>query len=154
MKNTVLICVLAALPTLVSAQGQEMISCSNQDGNSIVLELWSPSSFGENLHCLNADFMAGAEICSPDGGWGLNGDDDWQTLVSVTNEWKAAYKHRSSKVTAISGPKAVIFNAQLGEGLGNNLSYAWKFRLDRRNSSGTWYTGDGLQITYSCDVQN
>ena len=90
--------------------------------------------------------------CAPNGGWGLSSSKTGAELIGVTSDWKTAHKHQAGKLTAIAGPKAVRFNAQRGIGVGNNLSYEWKFSIDRKTGEAIWYSADGSKTTYTCDV--
>ena len=145
----------AFLPCAAQAQtAVERIICSGEAGDTVALELWAPSQFDEPLHCIQASYLGDAVACAPNGGWGLNGSDAPPTLVEITSDWKTAHTHASSKVTAIAGPKAVRFNAQHGVGIGSNLSYEWKFTLDRRTGQATWFTNKGDRFVYTCAAQS
>ncbi|UWQ13270.1 hypothetical protein K3556_09885 [Aliiroseovarius sp. M344] len=153
MKQMILAGVMAAVPLSILAQAEkpaEVILCRGEAGDTVTVELWTPSQFDQPLHCIRADFIAEAAVCAPHGGWGLSSDAAVPELVEVTNDWKTAHTHQAGKVTAIEGAKAVRFNAQYGVGIGSNLSYEWKFTLDRRTGSATWFTKDGEKFTYDC----
>ena len=143
------------LPCATQAQSaEERIICIGEAGDTVTVELWTPSQFAEPLHCIRADYTPEDAVCAPNGGWGLSSDAVVPELVDITSDWKTAHTHLAGKVTAISGPKAVLFNAQHGVGVGSNLIYEWKFTLDRRTGRATWFTKDGDKFLYACNVQS
>lgn len=157
MKQIILSAFVASLTTGAMAEDvgtrEEVILC-NGDEDVITVALWSPSRFETPLHCITSERLSGDTYCAPNGGWGLLSNADVPTLVFVTTDWKTAHEHLVGKLTAIAGPKTVRFNAQYGEGTGSNLSYEWKFTLDRRTGSAKWFTKDGEKVDYSCEMQS
>ena len=154
MKSALLVCLLAAIP--ISALGdtqnaQELILCHGEDESTIAVELWKPSQYDVPIHCIRADFIIDTISCAPNGGWGLNSPT---AATEFTNDWKTAHNHQASKVTATAGKRGVRFNAQVGEGVGNNLSYEWKFSLERRTGKAVWFTNDGQKFLYVCEVKS
>ena len=155
MKRMILCALLAAAPHGVSAGSavnEESFRCDSEDGSAVVVRLWKPSGFNEPLHCLQADFIVGMTPCAPNGGWGLSSDTTGAELTEITSDWKTAHEHQAGKVTAISGPRAVMFNAQRGKGIGNNLSYEWKFSVQRRTGEAVWASRDGKKRAYRCHI--
>ncbi|MCK0138447.1 hypothetical protein [Aliiroseovarius sp. F47248L] len=157
MKQMILGVLIASLPLPVLAEDvdkrEEVILCYGEE-DAITVALWSPSQFETPLHCLRSERLSDDTYCAPNGGWGLLSNADEPALVFVTMDWKTAHEHQVGKLTAIAGPKAVRFNAQYGEGTGSNLSYEWKFTLDRRTGTATWFTKGGERVTYSCEMQS
>lgn len=154
MKSVFLACLLAAIPISVSGGNRgshELVLCRGDDESTIVVELWKPSEYDVPLHCIRADFLIDTVSCAPNGGWGLNST---AAATEFTNDWKTAHNHQASKVTATAGKRGVRFNAQQGEGVGNNLSYEWKFTLERRTGKAAWSTKDGHKFLYVCEVQS
>ena len=157
MNKIGLACLLAAAPIYASASGQnieEKMLCLGADDTTIMLELWKPSQFGVDLHCLHASFSAQMIACAPHGGWGLGSDDDMAELVDVTNDWNTAHTHEAGKVIASAGKRGVHFNAHAGRGISSNLVYRWKFALERSSGKATWYRNDGKKIAYDCEVSD
>ncbi len=157
MKMTILSAVLAVLPFCSNAQGagtEGVILCQGKEDSRLIVELWKPSTFGEPVHCIRADFIDDMTPCAPNGGWGLSEDTPSAELVAITSDWRTAHKHTAGKVTAIAGPRGIRFNAQRGEGVGNNLSYEWKFSLQRLTGAALWYNGDGQKSAYTCEEQS
>lgn len=154
MKSVILVCLFAAIPISASGrdrEAQELILCRGDSESTIVVELWKPSHYDVPLHCIRADFLIDTVSCAPHGGWGLNSAT---AATEFTNDWKTAHSHQASKVTAIAGKRGVRFNAQQGEGVGSNLSFEWKFTLERRTGRAAWSTKDGQKFLYVCEVQN
>lgn len=155
MQKLSLICLLAALPICATAgdrNKEEMVFCHGSDNTTIVIELWKPSQYGVALHCLHASFSTDMTACAPNGGWGLGSNDDMANLVEVTNDWSTAHNHEAGKVTASAGSRGVRFNAQIGKGVGSNLSFRWKFAMERRSGEAIWFGNDGHQVKYECEV--
>jgi hypothetical protein len=150
-----LICLLFATPIHASAGGQnveETMLCCGADNTTVVLELWKPSQFGVDLHCLNASFASQMMACAPQGGWGLGRDDDMVELVDVTNDWNTAHNHEEGKVIASAGKRGVRFTAHAGKGISSNMLYRWKFVLERSSGKATWFGTDGNSVAYECET--
>ncbi len=155
MNKFSLICLLTAAPICASASGQgleEILFCRGADGNTIVVELWQPSEYGTPLHCLHASFSTGMTACAPQGGWGLGSNDDLAELVDVTNDWKTAHNHGAGKVIASAGKRGVRFTAHIGIGISSNLSYEWKFSMEKKSGEATWFGHDGRNTAYRCET--
>ncbi len=141
----------ATFCTPASGQGvQEMLVCNGENDATIVVELWRPSEFKTPIHCLQASFSMDMKACAPQGGWGLGSDDDLTGLVDVTNDWKTAHNHEAGKVIASAGNRGVRFNAHIGKGIGSNLSYEWKFALEKKSGKATWFEHDGRKTAFNC----
>ena len=157
MKTLLMTCALATIPAVgfaLTATDAQMMLCSGADDNTVLVELWKPSDFDQPVHCVQAAFIADMTACAPQGGWGLSSDRRDAELIEVTNDWKTAHKHQAGKVTAVAGTRGVRFNAQRGIGIGSNLSYEWKFSVDRRTGEAFWFSADGSKTRFDCEVLN
>jgi len=148
-------CLLVAAPIHALASGQnveETMLCQGTDNTTIALELWRPSQFEVDLHCLNASFSSQMTACAPQGGWGLGRDADMVELVDVTNDWNTAHNHEAGKVIASAGKRGVRFTAHAGKGISSNMLYRWKFVLERSSGKATWFGTDGNNVAYECET--
>lgn len=146
---------LAAFPaasSALTAPDAEMMLCAGTGDSTLLVELWKPSDFDQPVHCLQAAFIADITACAPQGGWGLSSDRRDADLVDVTNDWKTAHKHQAGKVTAVAGQRGVRFIAHRGIGIASNLSYEWKFSVDRRTGEAIWFDADGQKTRFTCEV--
>ncbi|GHE93831.1 hypothetical protein GCM10016455_12530 [Aliiroseovarius zhejiangensis] len=149
-----LVAFILAFPVLGQTVGEaQEITCRTETGQELVIQLWTPHPLGDPMHCIQSERLPSEAFCAPNGGWGLLNDAGVPALVSVTMDWKTAHEHQLGKLTAIAGPKAVRFNAQHGVGTGSNLSYEWKFTLDRRTGDATWFSKAGERVPYRCELQ-
>jgi len=150
-----LICLLAAASICTPASGQgveETLICRGEDNTTIVIELWKPSRYETPLHCLRASFATDMQACAPQGGWGLGSNGAFTELVGVTNDWKTAHSHEAGKVIASAGNRGVRFNAHIGMGISSNLSYEWKFAMEKKTGKATWFGHDGHKTAFRCET--
>ena len=154
MKSFLLCCLLAAIPVAAfaaNAADQETLLCHGEGGSTILVELWKPSEFDGPVHCVRTDGMNAITACAPQGGWGLSSGAAGTDLIEITNDWKTAHKHQAGKLTAVAGVRGIRFNAQHGVGVGSNLSYEWKFSIDRGTGEATWFASDGTKTRFTCE---
>jgi hypothetical protein len=145
--------VLALLPSLaVSQEAPVALDCLTEDGRAFRLELWQPSEFGTELHCVRGVDLGIVTGCAPQGGWGLTDPALPGELAGVALRPRGALVP-GGKFFAHVGPSEFVASALVGAGLPLALEVHgdtfWRMRMVLASGEGRMFDREG-SVGFRC----
>lgn len=151
MRAFAIIVMLAILPLGVLAQSRAVVVvCLADRAPPITLDMWRPSAFGVEMHCIDAAFIAKLVPCAPEGGYGMSSEDGG-LLRGITTIETEAFANVGGLTYVRIAPLTIEFWTGKSLGTGETPARDWTYTIDRI-SGAALLQQDGLRTVYTCGV--